>query len=136
MNHGDAAQRPAALGRLDMAADLGLRHAGIVLEREASDRLAILVAAADAGEGNHRADIGAPMRERARLGGGVERLLLQADGRGHITRSSPLRSWPSHPPVMGGKKAISRAPAIAASARTCARSIAARITRGFSNACA
>src|SRR5215813_14932247 len=39
-----------------------------------------------------------------------------------------------HPPVMGGKKAISRAPAIAASALTWARSTAARITRGFSNA--
>ena len=47
-----------------------------------------------------------------------------------------LLSSTSHPPVMGGKNAISRAPTIAASARTCARSIAARITRGFSNACA
>jgi len=96
------------------------------------DWLAVLVAAANAGEGDNRADIGAPMRERARLGGSVERLMLQADGRGHVTRSSSS----GQPPVMGGKNAISRAPAIAVSARTCARSIAARITRGFSNACA
>src|SRR2546430_8784255 len=104
MNHGDATQRPAALGRFDVAADFGLRHAGIVLEREAGNGLAILVTAADAGESDDRADIGAPMRERARFGGGVERLRLQADGRGHVTRSSSF----SHPPVMGGKNAISR----------------------------
>src|SRR5262252_1899200 len=90
MNYGDATQRPATLSRLDVASDLGLRHARIVLEREAGDRLAVLVAAADAGEGDHCADIGASMRERARLGRGVERLLLQTDGCGHITRSSSL----------------------------------------------
>src|SRR3954467_1480555 len=112
MDHGDATQRPAALGRLDVAADLGLGHAGIVLERKAGDWLPVLVTAANAGEGDDRADVGVPKRERARLGGSVERILLQADGRGHITRSSP------HPPVMGGKKAISRAPAIVASAPT------------------
>src|SRR5258705_13915923 len=83
MNHGDALQRPAALGGLDVATNLGLGHAGIVLEREACNRLAVLVAAADASESDNRADIGAPMRERARLGGGIERLLLQADGRSH-----------------------------------------------------
>src|SRR5262245_23978684 len=128
MNHGDATQRPAALGGFDVAADLGLDHAGIVLEREAGNGLAVLVPAADAGERDDRADIGPSARERTRLGGGVERLLLQTDGCAHGTRH--------HPPVIGGKNAISRAPAIAASARTWARSIAARITRGFSNACA
>src|SRR5262245_56214277 len=110
MDHGDTTQRPAALSRLDVAADLGLGHAGIVLEREACNRLAVLVTAANPGESDNRADIGAPARERARLGGGVDRLLLQANRRGHITRSSAS----GHPPVMGGKNAISRAPAIAA----------------------
>ena len=38
------------------------------------------------------------------------------------------------PPVIGGKNAISRAPAIAASGLTWAWSIAARITFGFSKA--
>src|SRR5262245_55833027 len=85
MDHGDAQEGPAALGRLDVARDLGLRHAGIVLERERRDRLAVLVAAADAGEGDDRANVIAPARERGGLGGGVERLLLQADR--HITGS-------------------------------------------------
>jgi phosphomethylpyrimidine synthase len=39
-----------------------------------------------------------------------------------------------HPPVMGGKRAISRALAIAACGCTCTRSMAARTTLGFSNA--
>src|SRR5947208_189034 len=93
MNHGDATKRPAALGCLDVAADLGFRHAGIVFEREAGDWLAVLVTAADAGEGDNRANIRAPMRERARLGGGIERLMLQADGRGHVTCSSSAGHW-------------------------------------------
>jgi len=40
----------------------------------------------------------------------------------------------THPPVIGGKNAISRAPAMTACGLTCAWSIAARITPGFSNA--
>src|ERR1019366_3197544 len=39
-----------------------------------------------------------------------------------------------YPPVIGGKNAISRAPAITASALTWARSMAVRITLGFSKA--
>ena len=68
-----------------------------------------------------------PRVSAARLGGGVERLALQADG-GHGTPA------PFQPPVIGGKNAISRAPAIAVSALTWVRSMAARITFGFSNA--
>src|SRR4051812_19172447 len=97
MDHRNPTQRPAALRRLDVAADLGLGHAGIMLERKAGDRLAVLVTAANAGEGDDRADVGVPKRERARLSDGVEQLLLQADGRRHITRSlTPLvirQSW-------------------------------------------
>ena len=40
----------------------------------------------------------------------------------------------SYPPVIGGKKAISRAPEMAASGFTCIRSMAARMTFGFSKA--
>ena len=75
----------------------------------------VLVAAADAGEGDDRADIGAAARELRRLGRGVERLALQTDGGGHgATPRLPREASP----VIGGKKAISRAPAIAVSALT------------------
>ena len=46
-----------------------------------------------------RADVGASRRQRARLRAGVEILALDA------------RPSPSQPPVIGGKNAISRAPA-------------------------
>ena len=42
----------------DMALDLGLRHAGVMLERQRRDRLTVLGAAADAGEGDHRTHVG------------------------------------------------------------------------------
>ena len=64
----------------DVALDLGFRHARIMLERQRGDRLAGLVAAADAGEGDQRADVGAPARQLFRFGGGVERLALDAHG--------------------------------------------------------
>ena len=55
-----------------------------------------IVAAANAGEGNQRADIGPPARQRFRLGGGVERLALQAHGgqgghRDNVARPRPRR---------------------------------------------
>ena len=74
-------QRAARLR--DVALDLGFRHAGIMLERERGDRLAGLVAAANAGEGDQRADVGAAARQLAGFRGGVERLALQAHGGGH-----------------------------------------------------
>ena len=42
VDDGDAEQRPARARLLDVARDLGLRHAGIMLERERGDRLAVL----------------------------------------------------------------------------------------------
>ena len=69
-----------SVASVDVALDLGFRHAGIMLERQRRDRLAGLVAAADAGEGDHGADVGAPARQRRRFRGGVERLALQAHG--------------------------------------------------------
>ena len=94
VDDGDAEQRPARLRFFDVALDLGLRHAGIMLERERGDRRARFVAAANAGEGDQRADVGAPARERGRFRGGVERLALQAHGGrnghgGNVARPRP-----------------------------------------------
>src|SRR5215216_4635447 len=137
MDYSDAKQRPAAACVLDVPRDLGLRHAGIMLERESRDRLSILVAAADARKGDDGADIGAPARQRRHLCGRVECLSLQADG--HLAGPfcfSSAYAGESYPPVIGGKNAISRAPASAVSAFTCVRSSAARITFGLAKACA
>ena len=68
-----------------------------------------------------------PLRQRRDLLRDVEIGFLDADGRGH-------GHGRAQPPVIGGKNAISRAPAIVASGLTWAWSIAARITFGFSNA--
>src|SRR5581483_5419851 len=70
------------------------------------------------------------------FGGDVERLALQTDRGRHSLGLPHSHRHRAHPPVIGGKKAISRAPAIAASALTWRWSIAARITRGLSKACA
>ncbi len=79
-------------------------------------------------EAHDRADIGAAARQQRALVRDVEIGLLNADGDGQ----QPLSR--SQPPVIGGKKAISRAPEIAASDLTWVWSIAARITFGFSKA--
>jgi hypothetical protein len=129
-------------GRLDVARDLGLSHARIMSERVSAAIGRRLIAATDAGEGDDGAGIGAAMRELRSIGSGIDRLALETDSDGH-THGSHLHLSPragrgrrNHPPVIGGKKAISRAPAILVSALTWARSMAARITFGFSNACA
>ncbi len=84
VDHGDAEQRPAPLGRLHVTRDLGLGHARVVLERHGRERSAALVAAADPGEGDDRADIAAAAAQLCRLARGVERLALQSDGGGHL----------------------------------------------------
>src|SRR5262249_26334034 len=84
VDDGDAEQRPAPLGRLHVARDLGLGHARVMLERHGRERGAALVAAADAGEGDHGADIAAALAGLCRLARGVERLALQSDGGGHL----------------------------------------------------
>src|SRR6202034_1887351 len=157
VDHSHPEERPARLRLLDVARDLGLRHARIMFERECGDRFAIFVGAAKPGEGNHRADIGARAREPRRLGSGVKTFALQADGRGHrqfTLRLSPRKRGPSlfhfrptwipafarmsgeesQPPVIGGKNAISPAPSIRASDFTWLLSIAARMVFGFSKA--
>ncbi len=80
MDDGDAQQRPARFRLLDVTLDLGLRHAGIMFERERGDRLAGLIAAANAGKSDQRAHIGPPAGELFRFGGGVKRLALQTNG--------------------------------------------------------
>ena len=114
-------KRPARFRLLDVALDLGFRHAGIMLERERGDRLARFVAAADAGEGHHRADIGAPARQLRRFGGGVERLALQANGGSVAVMALMLarrrQRHERYPPVIGGKNAISRGACRSAPAR-------------------
>src|SRR5262249_41973226 len=124
VDHRDAEQRPAPFGFFHVPCDLGFRHARIVFENQRRDGIAGLRSPAQAGERDHRADVAAPASERRGLGGDVEILALQPHRHDVV----------DHPPVIGGKKAISRAPAMVVSARTWLRSIAARITCGFSNA--
>jgi hypothetical protein len=83
VDHRHADERPAFARLGDVPLDLRLGHAGIMLERQRGDRLAVLVAAADAGEGDDGADVGTPVRQLRRLGGEVERFALDADGVGH-----------------------------------------------------
>src|SRR5262249_53997210 len=130
VDHSDAEQWPAPLGRRHVTRDLGLGHVGIMLQRHRQQRRTRLVTATDAGKRNDRTDIAVAAAELLRLACGLERLALQSQGGGH----GRLRSCSSYPPVIGGKKAISRAPEMAASERTWARSMAARITLGFLNA--
>ena len=77
-------QRLAGLG-LD-ARQLGLRHAGIVLERHAGDAGAVVLAAHDAGEGDDGADVGAAGGEAAHLGADVEVLALHPHAQGSASR--------------------------------------------------
>ena len=118
MDHRDTHQRPARLRFRDMALDLGFRHAGVVLQRHGGDAA---VGTAEAGKRRDGTDIVPLLAECRDLGADVEVLALDADGHGY-------------PPVIGGKNAISRAPAICVSGFTCILSMAARITFAFSNA--
>src|SRR5262245_4892697 len=118
--HDEARLKREARARLGLdACKFGLGHAGIMFERHRRDR-AVLIAHR-AGEGDDSADVAPPGLEPRDLGADVEIFPLHAD---HL-----------QPPVTGGKKAISRAPAIRASWRTCWRSIAARITSARAKAC-
>src|ERR1700733_6242166 len=110
-----------------MPHDFGLRHIRIMFQRQRRDRLVAFAAPADAAETHHRADVGAAFGQRSDFPPDVEIGFLDTDG--DRDRHGRLQ-----PPVIGGKKAISRAPAIAVSDLTWAWSIAARITRGVSKA--
>ncbi len=119
----DAAERPARLRRNRDAGDLLLRHAGIVLDFQRAQGTTLV--AAEAGEGDNRAQVGTPLNQCRALDGGVECLGLDPNGR-----------RAHQPPVIGGKKAISRAPARAASCFTWVRSSAARIVAALAKAAA
>src|SRR5262249_38436283 len=84
VDHGDAEERPAPLGRLHVTRDLGLGHARVMLERHGRERRTALVAAADPGEGDDGADIAAAVAQLCRLARGVERLALQSNGGRHL----------------------------------------------------
>ena len=83
VNDGDAHERPARLGLFDMARDLSLGHAWIMLERQRRDRLAGFGAAANPGECDQRADVGAAARQRGRFRRRIELFALQPDCRLH-----------------------------------------------------
>jgi hypothetical protein len=83
MNHAHTSQRPSLFGFLHMAGHLSLRHFRVVLERHGKKRRASLLSPANPGEGDDRADIGAPARKPGHLARCIERLALQTNGRAH-----------------------------------------------------
>src|SRR5689334_17060292 len=135
MHDGDARQGPPLPRFRNVALDFGFGHARIVFECQRCYRFAILDAAANSGECNQRADITTAARKLGRFHGGIKRLALQSHCGCHLLNVA-RRRWRGYPPVMGGKKAISRASLIAELARTCFWSTAARMTFALLNACA
>ena len=127
VDHRYALQRPSAQCLRRHTADLFLRHSGIMLEFERRQLAAL--APAQARKRHNRPDIETPFRNQRALRRCIERLGLNADchTRFHLG---------PYPPVMGGKNAISDAPAMGVSGFTWRRSIAARTISGFSNAAA
>src|SRR5262245_6905058 len=116
-------QRPACMRlRLD-ALKFALGHARIVLEHHAGNGFARIVGAHEPREGDDGADIAAAGRQPGDLGADLEVGGLDAHAQGQ-------------PPVTGGKKAISEAPAMLALGGACVRSTAARITSERRNASA
>ena len=126
VDRGEPGQRPALDRFVGDPGDLGLGHAGIVLELQRGQPAGLV--AAEAGEGHDGADVGAPRRQPRDLGAGVEILGLDAHDRADMRRQVP------QPPVIGGNSAISRAPAIGVSWSTCSWLIATRITSGYCSA--
>ena len=104
VDHSHAEKRPARLRLARRAGDLLLRHAGIMLKLEGPEPSALVAAVAD--EACDRANVRSSAGERFGLGAGIEILSLDADSRHR-----------RQPPVIGGKKATSFAPAIKASLR-------------------
>ena len=120
MDHGHRRQRPTGFGVRDDTGDFFLRHPRIVLDLEAGEAPVLVAAVAD--ERDDGADVGAGLGEIGGFRANVEILGLDADAR-H-----------DQPPVIGGKKATSTAPAIFSVLRACRLSRAVRTTSGFSKA--
>src|SRR5262245_36964342 len=108
-------QRPARAGFRLHPLELTFGHAGVVLERHAGDDLALVVGTHTTRKADDGTNVGALARQCGDLGTDLEVGGLYAYAQGQ-------------PPVTGGKKAISEAPAMLAPGRTCVRSMAARIT--------
>jgi hypothetical protein len=88
-----------------MTGNLVFRHAGVVLEVERRDRLAVFIAAADAGEGDDRADVLAGARQQFRFGRRVEWFALTADRHRHGLNLAPrgkLRHAQAHNKAFSG----------------------------------
>src|SRR5215475_2875978 len=83
MVDGEPLQRPARDSLVGMSLYFGLSYALIMFERQRRDRIACLGAAADAGEADDCADIGAVLAECSDLLRDVEIGFLYPDGRGH-----------------------------------------------------
>ena len=84
-----------------------------MFQRQRGNDAALGAAPADTAEADNSADINSTVRECTDLAGGVEIVLLQANGdrNGH-------RRCMRQPPVIGGKNAISPAPTMDASSFT------------------
>ena len=89
-----------------------------MFERKGRYRFARLGSAADTGKRHERADIRMAARKFRGFGCGIKRLTLQTYSRFDSINLARQFSW-RYPPVMGGKNAISRAPLMDASGRTC-----------------
>ena len=109
MQDAAAQERPTLGGLVDDASDLALGHAGIVLEFQGTERAALV--AAKTGEGDHAADGRrrfTGLREGEGLSADVDARRVDEDQR-HERVFVARRH--RQPPVIGGKSAISRAPA-------------------------
>src|SRR5690606_26454170 len=125
VDHRQPVQRPAFDGLGGDAGDLGFRHARIMLQFQRR-KPAFLVTAKPA-KRHHGADVGSPGGQRGNLGGGVEIAGLDTHDRNGGRHGR-------QPPVMGGNRAISRAPATFSWWSTWSWSMATRITSGCRSA--
>src|SRR6266699_4243921 len=92
VNDRQSRQRPARHRGFGMARDFGLRHFGIMFERQRRDRLVALAAPANAAEADDGSDVGAALGERSDLPRDVEIGFLNADGHigGHGSIATPV----------------------------------------------
>lgn len=114
VDRGQAGERPPRQRLLRNPDDLGLRHAGVMFEFEGGQRATFIPTEPD--KRDDRADIAASRRQARFFRNRIEILALDA----HSGRDQ------DQPPVIGGKKAISRAEPMAVWGGAWVRSSAAR----------
>ncbi len=118
MNDGQAEQRPAGFRLAGDALQFRFRHAGIMLKLQRGERSRLVAAQADETDQARQCRCGP--RESASASAAASKGLTCS------IWTLIIKGGGAHPPVIGGKKAISLAPAIDASGFACFRSIAAR----------